>query len=397
MLMQYDKESVCGGRHQDSLNAWKKLLDAFRMTGCSLVFIADLNVQETKIDEWLSRRNAEFRGYAKLYDAIENGETCPITVAKKASKNVLQSVFHGMAMMAQSYGRFHYSIRHEADLEIAHYANQHKAMAIISNDSDFLIFNGSWRLWSSTGIIHSKLRLRTIEYNRKCFKRILSLTVDQLPLFASLVGNDITTHISAKLDNIFRKTGSTEQKIRNVAKFINNLNCGINFKRISDNDIRQIVKKIFGNANETWVQLIKSSIVSYKTDYSPSPITDPIEAKLSHSHMYRPYVENMGNVQVIIMSFYDLRGGIGSDTSLPGLLMDWMKRRKGILMNGTKDPTNTFTVLMKKNFEEKCMAHTESLTYPNCKFTFEKSNGIILFDSFNIIADFLISFGTKFG
>lgn len=375
MVMQYDKESVCGGRHQKSLNAWKKLLDAFKATGCSLVFIADLNIQETKIDEWLNRRNAEFNGFAKIYDAIDNGENCPIKVAKKTSKNILQSLFHGMTMMAQSYGRIYHSIRHEADLEIAHYANQHKAMAIISNDSDFLIFKGFWRLWSSTGIVQSKLRLRTIEYNRKSIERILSLSIDQLPLFASLVGNDITNSksLSSKLDNFFRKIGSSEQKIRNVAKFVRDLKCGINFKRISDNNIRQIVEKIFGQANGTWEQLIKSSIDSYNVDYSPPAITDPIEAKLSHSDMYRPYMENTGSIQVIIMSYYDLRG-CAPDTSLPELLTDWMKRRKGILMmNGTKDPSNTFTVLVKRNFEEKCMAHTESLIYPNCKLTFERN------------------------
>lgn len=375
MLMQNDKESICGGRHQKSLDAWKKLLDAFKATGCSLVFIADLTIQETKIDEWLSRRNSEFNGYAKLYDAIANGETCPIKVAKTASKNVLQSLFHGMEMMAQSYGRFYYSIRHEADVEIARYANQHKAMAIISNDSDFFIFKGLWRLWSSTEIVRSKLRLRTIEYNRKSIERILSLTADQLPLLASLVGNDITNSktLNLKLDNVFRQTGSSEQKIRNVAKFIRELKCGINFKRISENNVRQIVEKIFGHANETWQKLIKNSIDSYNTDYSSPAIADPMEAKLLHSNMYRPYMENMGNVQVIIMSYYDLRGGCSAaNTSLPDLLMDWLKRRKGILTaNVSKDPANTFTVLVKKNFDEKCMAHTETVTYPNCELTFE--------------------------
>lgn len=370
--MQYHNESVCGGRHQQVLSAWKKLLEKLKATGCLLVFVADLNMQETKIDEWLSRRNSEFSGFIKLYNTIESGEKCPIKVAKKASRNVLQSLFYGMAVTAQSYGRFYYSVRNEADVEIAQYANQHKAMAIISNDSDFFIFKGLWRLWSSAEIVRSGLRLNTIEYNRKSMELILSLSVDQLPLFAGLMGNDImiSKPLFIKLDNFFKKIDSTQPKIRNVAKFIRDLGQGINFKRISDNDIRRIIEIIFGRANGDWEQLLKSSIDSYNTDYAPATITDSIEANLLHSNMYRSYMENMGHIQIIIMSYYDLRG-CEPATSLPGLLMDWMKRRKGILMNdaGTrKDPTNTFTVLVKKNFEEKCMAHMETLTYPNCVF-----------------------------
>lgn len=372
MVMQYHQDSVCGGRHQKVLNAWKKLLDAFKATGCSLVFITDLNFQETKINEWLGRRNSEFNGFKKLYDIIDNGEKCPIKVAKKTPHNVLKSLHHGMAAMAQSYGQFHHSVRREADLEIAHYANQHKAMAVISNDSDFLIFKGFWRLWSASGIVSSKLQLKTIEYNRKSLERILSLSVDQLPLFASLVGNDVTNAktLLFKLDTFFKKIGPPEQKMQNVAKFIRDLSGGINFKRISDNDIRRIVVKIFGHPNPTWQQLIKSGIESYDTNYSPAKITDPIEAKLLHSNMFQPYMENMGSIHVIHMSYYDLRGCL-PEASLPRLLGDWMKRRKGVLLNRTKDPSKSFTVLVKMNFEEKCMAHTETVSYPNCKFLFQ--------------------------
>lgn len=397
MVMQYHNESVCGGRHQRALNAWKKLLEAFKASGCSLVFVVDLKMQESKIDEWLSRRNSEFKGFIKLYNVIDGGEKCPIKVAKKTSRNVLQSLFNGMAVTAQSYGRLYYSVRHEADVEIARYANQHKAMAIISNDSDFFIFKGLWRLWSSAELISSKLRLRTIEYNRKNIERILSLSVDQLPVFASLMGNDIIVSkpLYLKLDNFFKKIDSSQSKIRNVAKFIRDLSQdGINFKRISDNDIRQIIEKIFGRTNGEWEQLIRSSIDSYNTDYAPAAITDPIEAKLSHSSMYRPYIENMGRVQVVLMSYYDLRD-CTPEVSLPGLLVDWMRRRKGILMNGVKDPENTFIVLVKKKFEEKCMGHTESLTYPDCKLTIKRPIQIHFANSLSLT--FFISFSTSIG
>lgn len=337
-----------------------------------MVFLADSNLQEAKIDEWLSRQNSEFNGFKKLYDAIDNGENCPIKLAKKTQRNALSSLHHGMAMQAHEYGRFFYSIRHEADLEIANYANRHRAMAVISDDSDFFIFDGLWRLWSSSGIVQTGTRLKTIEYHRNSIGRILSLTKDQLPLFATLLGNDITNTktFNLKMDNFFKKIGPPEQRIQSVAKFVQDLGRGrhgMNFKCISERNIQQIVEKIFGHANSTWQQVIRNSIDSYNTNYSPAAITDPIEKKLLHSNMYPIYMECMASVQMIKMTFYDLRG-CESDTSLPDLLIDWMKRKKGILMNGAKDPASTFTSLVTKNFNEKYMAYEETLTYPDCEF-----------------------------
>lgn len=76
----------------------------------------------------------------------------------------------------------------------------------------------------------------------------------------------------------------------------------------------------------------------------------------------------MAPVQSRGMAFYDLRG-CASEVSLPDLLTGWIKRKKGILMmNETKDKSNTFTLIVKKNFNVGCMAYTETPTYPECEF-----------------------------
>lgn len=244
-------------------------------------------------------------------------------------------------------------------------------MAIISNDSDFCIFDGSWRLWSSMGIIRSKLQLKTVEYYRQRIQRILSLTTDQLPLLATMAGNDTTNSktLHLKLDNFYKKLGPPEQKMRNIAKFIRDLGDSVNFKRISDENIRHIVEKIFGHPNSTWEGLFRQSIDSYNTNSKTVTSTDPIEKKLRDSDMYRPYMENICTIQSISMSFYDLRGGATAENVLnfPHLLIEWIQRKKGILMNNAKDTASTFTILIKKEFDEKFMAHTETVTHPNCK------------------------------
>lgn len=50
--------------------------------------------------------------------------------------------------IAQEYGEFHFAVKYESDRELAMYANDKEGMAIMSDDMDFCIFEGSWELWS---------------------------------------------------------------------------------------------------------------------------------------------------------------------------------------------------------------------------------------------------------
>lgn len=168
---------------------------------------------------------------------------------------------------------------------------------------------------------------------------------------------------------MFLKRYSSRPKIQNVVQFIH-VKCGkFNRSRITDNDIQQIVQQICEPSSSQWLQLFRNSIDSYDTNIPPITIIDPIEMKLLHTDMYTPYVGNMFDIQSLNLQFYDLRG-CNSEASLPDLLTDWVKRRKGILMNKVKDSSHTFTLLVKKDVSEKYKDHEETLDmdiYPNCK------------------------------
>lgn len=359
--MKNHRENMCGGRHQFTLDRWKELLNAFKATGCKLIFIADSNIQRDKIDKWLSSRNNEFNRSIKFYDAVSNGDGDPKTGIKLFPQKPFRFALYGMAVMAQSFGKLLYSVKREADLEIIHQAKLNDAMAIISNDTDFLIFKGRWRLWSSDGIIRSKLKLATFEYNS--VGKVLSLPKHQLPLLATLAGNDVTDSINLKLDSIFKRD-HTQHKIRNVAKFIRENCAGMDCNRMSDSDIQHIVQQMLNSANSKWENLIRTSIASYNTNIPPVAIVDPIEKALHNSEMYTPYVENMSTIQSLNMQFYDLRG-MDPETNLPNLLTDWVKRRKGVLMKNAGNPSSTFTLLVKKDFSEKYKDHEESVICPD--------------------------------
>lgn len=218
-----------------------------------------------------------------------------------------------------------------------------------------------WRLWSADGIIRSKQKLSTFQYNSVA--KALSLSPKQLPLLASLVGNDVTESLNRKLDKFFKRFDRTQHKIRNVAQFIRT-NChNIDCQRISRDKIQQIVQQIFNASHSERVELIKTSIESYNVNIPPNCIVDPIERKLQNTDMYASYVENMFHIQSLNLQSYDLYGD-DLMPNLPDLLTSWVKCRKGVLMKNAKNPLNTFTLLVKKNANVKYDEYEESLTNP---------------------------------
>lgn len=351
-----ENDTICGGRHQIALNSWKKLLDSLKATGCKLVFFSDLTLQESKIDTWLSRRNEKFDFYTSLYDLIKADVNVDTITATVQERKGLTTTFPAMETIAETYGEFNRSVKYECDLELAQYAKREKALAVISNDTDFMIFDGKWRLWMSNDlqILPSK-GLRTVEFDREGLKNVCSLNEHQLALLATVIGNDFTKKYEDELYNFVRRLGPMRNKFQNVAQYIRGL---------SDTSAQSIAQKIFGSRDLS--NLVKQSIASYSTDFVPATIVDPIEKKLLKTNMYRPYVGLMSEIQGITTPFYDLyhcKNGI----SFPMMLADWIKRKIGILRKNGKNNSFKFTLLMKKKIDEFYKAHIERPIYPDCK------------------------------
>lgn len=355
--LEYD--AICGGRHKIALNTFEKFLQVLKSADISLVFFSALTIQKDKIEEWLSRRNQEFNTYSSLYYLINDGK--PIESIITTNK-CLNSTIYGMEMIAKKYGELFYSVKFDCDLEIAHYAKNNDVIAIISNNMDFLLIDGSWRLWSSDDIrITSSSQLKTIEYEKN-IENICKLYKYQLPLFATLLGNDFTLKYYDELLDFHNSLGPIVYKIHSVARYVRK----VGNATVSDDDIQEIVEKIFGKADYDKHQLIRTSINSYNIKVPPTIIDDPLERSLINTNMYRTYHATMSPIQGIVLPFYDMRG-CKKLANISELLSDWLKRRIGVLKQQKNDTADTFTLLAMKDPEEDFVASLESPIYPNCK------------------------------
>lgn len=356
-------DTICGGRHKVTLNTFEKFLNALKAFDISLVFFSPLTIQKDKIEEWLSQRNQEFNSYSTLYYFINEGKGID---AITADNKLLNSTIYGMEMIAKKYGEVFYSVKYECNLEIAHYAKNNDIIAIISNNMDFILFDGSWRFWSSDDIrITPSNELKTVEYEQK-IENICQLDKFQLPLFATLLGNDFTLKYYEELLEFHNSLGPLAYKIHGVARYVRR----VGRAELSDNDIREIAQKAFGNNSIDKQQLLRKSLKSYSVDVPPTIIDDPIEKCLINTNMYRSYMAAISPIQGILLPFYDMRDcKQGGNLSL--LLIDWLKRKIGVLKQKNQNKSTTFTLLAMKDAEEDFEAHYEQPIYPDCKFIVE--------------------------
>jgi hypothetical protein len=82
-----------------------------------------------------------------------------------------------------------YTSVRECDEEIAEYACSRQCFAILGQDTDYVIYEGAHYYLSMSKLNLSSMT--TLNYNRWALARHLAVRPNQLPLLASLIGNDI--------------------------------------------------------------------------------------------------------------------------------------------------------------------------------------------------------------
>ncbi|XP_055312896.1 constitutive coactivator of peroxisome proliferator-activated receptor gamma-like [Sitodiplosis mosellana] len=356
-ILKRFSEFIYGGRHFQMQQYFELIMEKF--LGCDLVFFTDCNIQDGKRAEWLNRRNQDFGRYQNLYRSIEESITSNALMGIVPDMT-LRSVCFEIERLAPKFGQFYYSYKRECDVEIARYAMENNALAVISSDTDFVIFPGQWKLWAGEFSLDNSGSIITTEYNRNALTNLLSLSHDQLPLFATLLGNDFTKRFSRQL---VRKFGyGLESKI-NVSNYVRNLNSAF----FSDLDLVRITQDIFGYTNRELQQIFRQSLDFYDID-SPMHIwidansLYPFADQLSGTAIYPTYLMIMSKVQCISMGYYDMLQGGRGNRNLPRVLIEWMKRKKGVLHND--DATYTFYILAKTDYNRDFQEYRERPVYP---------------------------------
>lgn len=360
---------ICGGHPYDLLESWKAILEALATLKCKLIFFGDVITPMWKAEEWMKRQDHILKLNEEFYRKIENKMHLEDILRNTKSLN---ASYYEMWQIAKDYGDLHFSVENDNDLEIAYHARQNNAIAVISNDSDFLIYEGTWKLW---GLEDNQItELTAIEFDKEnLLGPKLDLPRNRMPLFATLAGNDFTKNhqFLKKLHDQLNEQGANHLNVRKICYFFGSIAGYVRSLPFVDGafDIRQVATKAFGKENiKKNRQLIERSVNSYNLDRALKAMNDPIGIQLKNFSLYQSYLALTYPVVGIPMPFYDMRGR-RNGTSLTNLILEWTSRKKGVLLINRHKPKD-FTLLAKREFDENFTKSRENIIYPECMFDF---------------------------
>lgn len=244
---------------QRSLDRLDDIFGRLKKAGADLVFFEDGLIETEKYATWIQRQNKKYSEHSEVIDCVNNGDHVKAIVKKfEHQLSGFSTLMTIIEEMAKKHGKMIFSVNKGCDNEIARYANQNNVLAIVSDDMDFMIFKGEWRLFSVNEFKADNLRTR--EYSRKAFRNALGLNDDQLAALSTIGGNDLIRYeeVEQALGQYFRHTPAS--KFPNIARYIK-AELPVN----ADEKARMISLKMLKNARPETLTRVKKSLNSYQS------------------------------------------------------------------------------------------------------------------------------------
>jgi hypothetical protein len=181
---------INGGDFREYKARWVTFLNALEDAGITPWFVDDGNIIRSKKDKWVSSRYRGGKANMDVYDQLKRGQR-PTEVALNDASNICHMLPH---LLKYDLGYLDNVMSStplkECDTACVALAENLNAFAILSRDTDYLIYQYKSDIhYVSTNALDWNT-LDTVELIPEALATHLGLEKKQLPLFATLKGND---------------------------------------------------------------------------------------------------------------------------------------------------------------------------------------------------------------
>lgn len=365
LLSPNEEDVLCGGRHHQYYKVFHDLFASLTNNGADIVFFADLNLQEAKKVEWIDRRNRTYEDEIRLFDELAVKPLSEMVNRDREDQVWVVSATDILNSVASQYGKVHFATKNECDRELARYATDNNAMAVFSDDSDFIIFEGEWKLWSVKEMKMSLLITR--QFNRDVVFEHFGLERRQLALLATLMGNDFTKAAFKEDLNYYhtRLLGSHSERVVNIRNHIKEMN----LRASTDREILSLARKVILHSSDYGqvCATIAESLEFYELNFTPTTIDDPFHLKLIENEFRSVYQYCAATLHKIEETFNDLRCKDIKKTFRDAAL-ELQTKLVGIIKFHEIVRPIAYAVGSKRTHEESYQWTDEDIVYPESKF-----------------------------
>ncbi|KAL9704614.1 hypothetical protein quinque_008132 [Culex quinquefasciatus] len=191
-----------------------RFLKRLTQLGAKLVFFG--TGPSRRADRITKDSNRKYHEYwLKIVDLVDKGTE----IDKICKGHIPDNTNYPVKLLAKRYGQFRVPTEGDCKKEMVAYAQSVGALAIISNNSDFMIFEGSWRFWCSKRIDFEKLTAE--EFDRSAVRQHLGLqTIQQMAILSTLASGNVFLRSEETFSFLAGHSNSPEGKLGSVAEFV---------------------------------------------------------------------------------------------------------------------------------------------------------------------------------
>lgn len=225
------------------------------------------------------------------------------------------------------------------------------AVAVIADDTDFLIYEGNWKYWSARNLKFDEMT--TMEYSRSALRVALGLAQKQLPIFATLSGNDIIhqEHVQP-FHKLLRLT--PRNRFHKLAQFV---------RSNAVKDATSISHTIFGSIDNQFVNLVQESLSAYDINYDIAKESSLLVEKSANDTCFYTFLNGLS--YNITLMFFDLRRV--DFLSYYDIVMPIVKRQIGFVRQHKNDLDYKQVIVTKADHNQSYKEFRITPEYPDIK------------------------------
>lgn len=361
---------ILGGRFDHYNKMFKQFLENLSKTKAKLVFFVAGNKYTEDLQFFIPKRESEYLNTLNILDTIESKSDLKAFLSEKnkysADIRMALAFDYNLKKLSRRFGDFHVNyVRHNQ--EIARYAKQHadEVLAVITNDTDFMAFEGDFQYWRANGINYKNLTC--IRYCKHKLHDKLGLNPYQMQLLSALAGSNFLPYFVIE-DWIKALIASNENpgqrgKINNVSLYVKRqpmelVNNKPNF------DLDSISRDVFGpDYTPEQLNCIANGLACYDLDLKdePEPKYSFLKFCKKNDHfMYKLITDDIFNIKDI--EYIDFRNY--RCISYTELILPILMKLCGVLLKDTPRRPSTRKICVKHAHDEPSKVTEESIIYP---------------------------------
>lgn len=366
-------QNCLGGQYAFYVSYYRSVFQKFQRAGADLVFFAVGKRLSDELEIVIPRREMDYMSFLSILDDIDANEgKWSKTVEPKNKKRAPITTDYNMQRLALQFGELRINnVRHNQEMAKYANANADAVLALITNDTQLLVFDGDYQVWRATDII-----LKEFTAFRFCRKRLrahLELSTQQLELLSALSGTDYLP--GDVLTEFYEKIGVESYNgghIPAIAKYIRDEvpvlpTANENVVRF---DLDKIARDVFGeNYTHDELNAIENGLIQYNLDFNvdekyPSHRSWLAFCKKRNMFIFKLFTDEVYVVKDI--SFIDYRNC--KSKNYAELVIPLLRKLQGILYSHEPRRRKTRAICMKYAHDEPYKVVEEPIVYPSCEF-----------------------------